>query len=212
MANGTVTSFNNNSTDPTIIYYGTVTDLMGDIYNVTDPGFNNSNFSIGGTATFSITTVVDAEGNFTAFGVKPGAPAPPPTTITGPYTGDITANIGDVYTVTGKEAVVTGNLIINGGTIIVEQQAQVNGTSHQISQGGVMFTRKGGNTNGNISINTGGCMKVVNNGTVRGNIGINAAGKIMIGNQNGPGFITGTLDVQGGLRAMQVSPDSKIVS
>jgi len=139
-------------------------------------------------------------------------PSPPPTNITGPYKGDLTANVGDVITVTGTSAVVAGNIIINGGKVIVEQGAQVNATaSHQISKDGVFVARKGGQVNGNININTGGNLKVINKGNVVGNINVNQAGRIMIGNQNGPGFVTGTLDIQG-MRGMQVTPDSKITS
>jgi hypothetical protein len=135
-----------------------------------------------------------------------------PKNITGPFTGDITANVGDVYTISGASAIVTGNILINGGTVFVEQSAQVIGNGHQIGNQGTFVARKGGNINGNIGMSTGGNLKVVNKGNLNGNIAVNQAGRIIIGNNNGPGFVTGTLDVTGGLTAMHITPDSKLIS
>ncbi len=135
-------------------------------------------------------------------------PVGTPSTIDGPWSKDVIANAGDVVTVTGAAAVVTGNLIVNGGKIIIEKDARVTGTAHQVS-GGVFVTRKGGTVNGPIGVNQGGNLKVVNKGTVNGNITVNQAGRMIVGNDNGPGFIKGSLTISG-LRDMQVTSDSKI--
>jgi hypothetical protein len=135
-------------------------------------------------------------------------PVGQPSTINGPWNKDVVANAGDVITITGAAAVVTGNLISTGGKIIVEQGANVTGNAHQVN-GGVFVARKGGTVNGPIGVNQGGNLKVVNKGTLNGNITVNQAGRMIVGNDNGPGFVKGSLTISG-LRDMQVTPDSQI--
>lgn len=186
-------------------------DETGDIFNFLDPNFPNAGLKLNDSCTFDLAQSPKDPTVYIASNLQVLVLAAPKNIIA-PYTGNITANVGDVYTISGAAAIVTGDIIINGGKVIVEQSAQVNGAKiHQITMDGVFVTRKGGQVNGNININTGGNLKVINKGNVVGNINVNQAGRIMVGNQNGPGFVTGTLDIQG-LRVMQVTPDSKIVS
>lgn len=186
-------------------------DETGDIYSFQDTNFPNTGLNVGDACTFDIVQSPKDPTSFFATNLQ-RLVATPPKNITGPFTGDITSNVGDVYTISGSTAVVTGNIIINGGKVIVEQDAQVHATSaHSITNDGVFVARKGGTVNGTIGINSGGNLKVVNKGNVVGNINVNQAGRIMVGNQNGPGYVTGTLDIQG-LRDLRVTPDSKITS
>lgn len=109
--------------------------------------------------------------------------------------GAITANVGDIYTISSAAAIVTGAVTINGGKVIVDQNATINGAV-TIGADGILVARGKGKVNGAIIVNTGGSMKVVNNGHVAGTVVASQAGRMIIGNDNGPGSITGTITIQ----------------
>ncbi|MEO8759875.1 MAG: hypothetical protein ABI388_02395 [Bacteroidia bacterium] len=141
-------------------------------------------------------------------------PTGKPQTITAPYSGpDLTANLGDTITITAKgssDPSVTCNVTINGGIVIVDGGAVLAGS---VNVGGGIVEVKGmGQVKGSISINTGGSLKVVKMGNVSGTVHAGQAGRIMVGNTEGAGTINGTIDVKGGLRGLQVCPNSQIIS
>ena len=184
-------------------------DETNEILPFRDSAFPSSGLAVNSPCTFTVETDPANPKLFYATNLKGLAvPVPPPTTITGPFTGDVTVNAGEVATITGAAAIVNGNLILNGGKIIVEQNAQVTGTLHTITDG-ILVVRKGGQIKGSVGIESGGSLKVVNKGQVKGNIAINQAGRVIIGNENGPGFINGTIDIFR-IRKFSVTIDSKI--
>jgi hypothetical protein len=204
MATGNVTLVNRNGIS------GTVTvDETNEVLNFSDSNFPSTglNDTTNTACTFDIVDDVNNPGQSIANNLKQLVAAAPQN-ITGPYTGNITANVGDVYTISTAKGVVNGNITINGGKVIVEQNAVING-SVNVSGDGIIVAKGGGQIRGNIGINTGGSLKVVNNGTIKGNIGINQAGRMIVGNANGPGFITGTVDIQK-IRKFDVSAGSTI--
>jgi uncharacterized protein with beta-barrel porin domain len=212
MSNGNVTSFTNNSTDPSIIYYGTITDSdTGEVFNVTDIGFNSSNFPTPNEAVaYTITTDADAEGNYTAFGVRP-APTVNKIVINSSSSANVTANANDEVTITGKGTTVTGSVVINGGRLIVDASAQLAPSTGTINiSGGVMIVKGGGTVvNGGVVINSGGNLKVVKGGTVNGGVVINGGGRMIIGNAGGPGTINGAISAQR-IRGFEITAGSTL--
>lgn len=205
IASGTVTSF---SSGVNTNNQGTVTvDETDEIMPVVDRNFTSANFSIGQEVTFTITT--DDNGNSIASGVQV-APTGQNVTITTSSSNPITANMGDVYTIKGKGTVVSGNISINGGKVIVDQNAVIQpaaGAGITVS-GGVMVARGSGQVTGTvININQGGSLKAVNGGSItNSNISINQGGRMIAGNANGPGTIAGTISITG-VRGVRVAED-----
>jgi hypothetical protein len=183
-------------------------DETGDIFNFQDTNFPNTGLKLNGSCTFDLIQSPKDPTSFYATNLAV-APAPRLQTINGP-TGDITALVGDVITITSSAAVVNGTITISGGKVVIDQNATVNGPVN-VNADGIIVAKGGGSITGNIGMSTGGSLKVVKNGSITGNVIASQAGRIIVGNQNGPGFITGTLDIQG-LRDLRVTPDSKIVS
>jgi hypothetical protein len=128
--------------------------------------------------------------------------------ITGP-SGSITAGPNDVYTITGTGAVVTGNVVINGGRVIVDAGAQVNGPVNVTADGIIVARGNGTQVTGNVTINSGGSLKVVKTAVVTGTIGINGGGRMIAGDTTGPGTITGLVDIAG-IRKVDISAGSVI--
>ena len=136
------------------------------------------------------------------------APAPRTQTISGPVTQDVTALVGDIITITGAAAIVTGNLVINGGKIIIDQDAQVTG-SGSVNSDGILVARGKGKVMGGIIVNSGGNLKVVNKGKVVGGIIVNSGGRMIVGNGNGGGIISGAITIQS-IRNVSITADSVI--
>ncbi len=128
-------------------------------------------------------------------------------TVSGP-SGSITANEDDVYTISSKAGVVSGSVVINGGKVIVEQNAQINGPVN-VTADGMLVARGGAQVVGNVTINSGGSLKVVKTGVVNGSVGINGGGRLMVGNADGIGTITGLVDIAG-IRRVDISAGSVI--
>jgi hypothetical protein len=136
--------------------------------------------------------------------------APPPRnqSITSAVTQDITALVGDIITISTAAAVVTGNITINGGKVIVDQDAQITGNV-TVNSDGIFVARNKGKIMGSIGINSGGSLKVVNKGKIVGNIGISQGGRMIIGNQNGGGIVTGAISIAS-IRSVSITADSTI--
>jgi hypothetical protein len=182
-------------------------DETGDIFNFSDPNFPNTGLSVNSICSFTLST--SPKGTTIASSLA-ALTMNPPQVINTSVSENITAILGDVITIT-KGAVLTGNVTINGGKVIVDQSAQIQG-SVNVTADGIIVARGGGQVNGNsIGINSGGSMKVINGGSVTGNsIGINQGGRMIIGNSNGPGTITGPISITG-IRDISVTPDSSII-
>ena len=123
---------------------------------------------------------------------------------------DITASRGQVFKIT-KGATLTGSVIINGGKVVVDQNSTING-SINVNSGGIMVAKSGGQVmgNGGVIINSGGSLKVVGGGKVNnGSIIINGAGRMIVGDNSGPGAISGTMNITG-IRGIKVADNSTI--
>jgi hypothetical protein len=164
-----------------------------DVFPFQDPNFLNTGLIIGSPCTFDLITDPNDPTAYIAVNLQPLVLAAPQN-ITGPYTGNITANVGDVYTISSAAAIVTGNVTINGGKVIVEQNAQLNGAVN-VSGDGIIVARGGGQVKGGVTMSSGGSLKVVNKGKITGSITMSQAGRMIVGNDNGPGFIAGTVDI-----------------
>ncbi|HXB40775.1 MAG TPA: hypothetical protein VNZ49_09550 [Bacteroidia bacterium] len=182
-------------------------DETGEILPYSDRNFPNTGLNLNDPCTFDIFPDPMNPGSYVATNLQKIGVVPP-TNITQPFNGNVTSNPGDVITISGAAAVVTGNLIINGGKIIVEQSAQVNGNAHQLNDG-ALVARQGGLIKGGINVDNGGNLKVVNKGKIVGPINVNMGGRMIVGNDNGPGFITGTIDILK-IRRFDITGDSKI--
>ena len=180
------------------------------IYGFSDPNFPKTGLQVNSPCSFDLVPDPSDPSGLTtiATNLQTYTPAAPKN-ITGPYTGDITANAGDTYTITGNAAIVNGNIIINGGIVYVEQNAQVIGKSHQVGAGGTFVVRKGGTAMGGVVVATGGNLRVVNNGIVNGSLSTSNAGVIIVGNNNGPGAINGSLNLNG-VRSLKVNSNSTL--
>jgi hypothetical protein len=205
MATGIVYSINQDSSGLPPTTGQVQQDETGEIFTFSDRNFSNLGLKVNDPCTFDL--FLSISGTYTAENLQPFV-ASPPQNITGPYTGDITANVGDVYTISSAAAVVTGNITINGGKVIVDQNAQVNGTVN-VSADGIIIARGGGQVKGGVTMSTGGSLKVVNKGKITGNITMSQAGRMIVGNANGPGFITGTVDIQK-IRRFDITAGSSI--
>ncbi|HXU27052.1 MAG TPA: polymer-forming cytoskeletal protein [Bacteroidia bacterium] len=182
-------------------------DETGDIFDFSDQSFSGTNLQPNDHCTFVLGPNPHNPAGMLATNLQPLVPLPPQN-ITGPYTGNITANVGDVYTISSAAAVVTGNVTINGGKVIVEQNGQINGAV-DVSGDGIIVARGGGQVKGGVTMSTGGSLKVVNKGKINGNITMSQAGRMIVGNANGPGFINGTIDIQK-IRSFDVTAGSII--
>lgn len=202
MATGIILSINPDGASGTV-----QVDETGEVLPFNDAKFSSSGLAVGDRCTFNVLMDLST-GLFYAASIQPLASVPPPKTITDAFNGDVTVNVGEVVTITGPAAVVTGNIIINGGKVIVEQNAVVTGKTHSVIDG-VLVARKGGQVKGGINIDGGGSMKIVNKGKVTGGINIQSAGRLIVGNDNGPGFITGSIDILK-IRKVTITADSSI--
>lgn len=171
-------------------------DETQEIVPYSDKNFPNTGLNLNSPCTYDLVDDPSNPGQYMATNLQPiPTPAPTPTTITGPYTGDLNAGNGTTFIVTGSAAVVTGNIIINGGTVIVEQNAQVNATSAHSVIGGVLVARKGGYVKGTLNVDGGGSLKIVNKGKLTGGINVSGALRVIVGNDNGGGIISGDITI-----------------
>ncbi|HRD39858.1 MAG TPA: hypothetical protein PLC65_14610, partial [Bacteroidia bacterium] len=59
-----------------------------------------------------------------------------------------------------------------------------------------VVARKGGIIKGSLNINHASTLKVVNKGVIKGNVVINNANRLIIGNDNGGGILSGTITIE----------------
>ncbi|HTA61611.1 MAG TPA: hypothetical protein VK835_04115 [Bacteroidia bacterium] len=182
------------STDPT---------TPGPIYPFNDNNFPSLNLEDGEKCFFDLTDKNVAI-NLRAFTNT--------QTITGPYTGDLVANSGDVITIKTAAAVINGSITINGGQVNLNNNASIaKGTPVNVNANGVLVARTGGQVNGGVIMNSGGSLKVVNGGKVLGGVVANSGNRLQVGNKKGPGSISGTLSITG-IQDFNMTSGSSITS
>jgi hypothetical protein len=180
------------STDPT---------TPGPIYTFKDPNFPNLHLEDGDKCVF------DLDDTNTAYNLRAASNS---QVITGPYNGNLIANPGDVITIKTAAAIVSGSITINGGQVNLNNNASIApATTININANGVFAARTGGQVNGGVVINSGGSLKVVNGGKVLGGVVVQSGNRLQVGNKNGPGLISGPLDISG-IQAFNMTPDSSI--
>ncbi|MCD6065177.1 MAG: hypothetical protein K0S33_3 [Bacteroidetes bacterium] len=176
------------SIDPTNAQFGTVRETETDeVYNYDDPTFKEKGLAVGSAVTFKI----DYQQK------EPVATDLQPYTATErlintPVDGPIESVAGETIRV-GRGGMVRGNVsILNNGVLFVEDSGSVEGEI-SVGTGSNAIIRKGGIVKGNISVSNGSVLKVVNKGTVKGNISYSSGNRLIIGNDNGGGTVTGSV-------------------
>ena len=191
-------------------------DETGETFTFDDPNFPNTGLTTqapNNSCTFDIVShiIIGPTGRpvivYSATNLQV-APATRTQTINTAYSGDITALVGDVITITSAAAVLTGNVTVNGGKVVIDSSAQVVG-SININSDGIVAVKNKGTVRGNIVINSGGNLKVVNKGKLMGSIVIQQAGRMIVGNDNGSGSIMGAIDITQ-IRHLTITADSTI--
>ncbi len=184
MALGKVESID--AVDPSL---GTIIeDESGQSYAYSDPNFKLTGLVVGSPCTYDIDYTAKIP---VATNLKPYTPAT--TDITTVVTGPVTVNPGETYTVK-KGGVVNGAINVVNGNLIAEDTGTVNGDVTIDSQGSFVV-RKGGVVNGAINVVNGSACKIVNKGVVKGAINVGNANRIIIGNTNGGGIISGEITI-----------------
>ena len=177
------------SIDPRDSQFGTITESeTGDVYNYHDPLFAQKGLALGDTVIFSISyeekdpvatdleKYVSTERNIN-------------TEVMGP----ITSAEGETIRI-GKGGIVRGGVvIINNSSLFVEDTGLIDGGDLTVEAGSNATFRKGGQIKGNININNGSLLRVINKGVVKGNIVFNSGNRLIIGNDNGGGTVTGSI-------------------
>ncbi len=184
MALGKVDSIN-----PSNPASGTVKeDETEQIYPYEDKNFPSTGLKVGDPCTYDIDYSVERP-------IATNLQAYVPTTrdITTPVEGPITVNVGETLNIK-KGGMVKGNVNVMNANLIVEDTGSIEGNVEVNSQGS-FIVRKGGMVKGNINVLQGSACKVVNKGNIKGNINVVSANRLIVGNDNGGGTITGSITV-----------------
>lgn len=177
------------SIDPNNDSIGTIKeDESEQIYPYNDPNFKATGLKVGDPCTYDIDYSADRP---VATNLKSYVPTE--QEITTVVQGPLTVNTGETLKIK-KGGMVNGNIVVNNANLIVEDTGGVTGEITVDAQGSFII-RKGGMVNGNIVVNKGSACKVVNKGNVKGNIVVNSANRLIVGNNNGGGTITGAITV-----------------
>jgi hypothetical protein len=197
MATGTITTVNPDKISGTITL-----DDDGGTY-----GFSDTNFPSTGLApTNPATTAIDfEEPTPIGTGVEPVI-IEPPVEITTTVTQDFTVGKGQSLVVRNKGHV-KGNVVIGSGSLTVQGGGLVEGNI-TVSDGGNVNLRNNGHVKGNVVIGSGNVMKIVGGGKLEGSLTITKSNKLIIGNDNGGGIITGTIDIKK-IRRVEITSTSK---
>lgn len=173
-------------TDPpeTIIY-----DFEATVFNVNDP------------VSFDIDPATGK-----AINVKLVTAAPSSRDVTGP-SGGFTVQPNETVTVKNG-GVVTGDITVNAGKLIIGNGGQHTGVL-TIINGGSAIIRGTGNRTGTVDGQDGTTLKVVNGGTSSGDVSITKASHLIIGNANGGGKVNGAITIQK-IRKVIITATSKV--
>jgi hypothetical protein len=177
-------------------------DETGDLIPFTDPNFAKLGLTVGDPVAY---TLDPNSKELIAINLAVVAPPLKEIEITGPSAG-FKINANETYILKGAAAVVTGDIDITSGKLIAGKDSSVKGNI--TGNDATIVARNKGSLNGNITI-TDGALKVVTGGCVTGNVVITNRARIIIGNDEGPGKITGTLSVQHAT-LLTITKDSKI--
>lgn len=199
MALGIVNSID----DPSNPVSGTIKeDETEQVYPFKDENFPSQGLGVGARVTYDIDYTIPSP---VATNLK--AYVPTTTEITSAVQGPLSVSPGETLIVK-KGGNVKGGININNGNLFVEETGIVEGDITVNNQGS-FIVRKGGTVNGTINVNSGSAMKVVNKGNVKGGINIICANRLIVGNSNDGGFITGGIVVDK-IRKVTITPTSKI--
>ncbi|MBN8693805.1 MAG: hypothetical protein J0L69_11450 [Bacteroidetes bacterium] len=185
MALGTVETID--AADPSV---GTVAEAeSGKTYPYNDKDFATKGLQVGDPVTYDIDYTVD---NPIATNLQKYVPTT--TEITTPVAGPYNVANGETLKVKGGGKI-TGAITVNSANLIVEDGGTVEGDVSVTNQGNVV-ARKGGVIKGAINVNHGSALKVVNKGVIKGAINVNNANRLIIGNDNGGGIVTGAITIE----------------
>lgn len=157
-------------------------------YPFSDSNFPSSGLAVGSPCTYDIdyTDKAPVATNLNSY-------TPTETVITTAVSGPITVNSGETLKVKNG-GVITGTVIINNGIMFVQGTGEVNGDV-TVNNEGSAVVRNGGKITGNIGINNGCALKVKNGGKIIGNIQVSQANRIIIGDDDGGGSVTGSITI-----------------
>ncbi len=177
------------SIDPVSPVKGTIKeDESEQVYPFEDKNFPGTGLKVGDPCTYDIDYSSDRPlaTNLMAY-------TPTEKEITTVVQGPLTVNVGETLKIK-KGGMVNGNIVVTNANLIVEDTGGVTGQITVDAQGSFII-RRGGMVNGNIVVNKGSACKVVNKGNVKGNIVVSSANRLIVGNDNGGGTITGAITV-----------------
>ena len=183
MALGKVETINADPATGTIIE-----DETGQVYGYNDPNFAKTGLKVGDPCTYDIDY---AQRVPIASNLQPYTPTE--TVITTTVSGPITVNVGESLKVKngGK---VNGTVVVNNGNLFVQGTGEIIGDV-TVNQEGSLVARNGGKITGSVIVNSGSALKVKNGGTVKGNIQVNQANRVIIGDTDGGGVISGSITI-----------------
>lgn len=196
MALGKVTTINPDNIS------GTITeDESGQTYGFNDPNFPNTGLVVGSPCTYDIdyTQRTPIASNLAAY-------TPTEIEITTPVNGPITVNPGETLRIKNG-GVVTGTVVIRNGNLFVQGTGQVNGDVTVDAEGSAIV-RNGGVVTGTVVILSGSALKVRSGGMIRGNVEVNKANRVIFGDSNGGGNLTGSLTIDK-IRKITITATSK---
>jgi hypothetical protein len=195
------------SIDPIDNTKGTVReDETNEVFNYSDDEFATKNLAVGDSCSFDVdyTLRQPVATNLQKVTIVPTK------VINREETGPLTILAGE--TVIVKEGGnVKGDIKIINGKLVVAANGATEGRT-DISEGGRLVVKEGGNVKGDIHIVKGSALKIIGGGKVTGNIYIpkaNSLNRFILGNADGPGSITGALDMFR-VRNISITAESKI--
>jgi hypothetical protein len=177
------------SIDPVSSVKGTIKeDESEQVYPYEDKNFPSTGLKVGDPCTYDIDYSAErpVATNLMAY-------TPSTTDITTTVQGPISVGAGETLNVK-KGGMVNGAINISNGNLFVEDTGNVTGNV-TIENQGSFIVRRGGMVNGAINVSSGSAFKVVNKGVVKGAINIVSANRLIVGNANGGGTITGAITV-----------------
>jgi hypothetical protein len=198
MALGKVESID--AANPTI---GKITeDETGLTYPYNDPNFPNTGLKQGNPCTYDIDYSVPSP---IATNLLPYVPTTRDITTAVP--GPLTVAVGETLNVK-KGGMVNGAINVTNGNLMIEDGGAVIGDI-AIDNQGSFTVRKGGMVTGAINVTNGSACKIINKGNVTGAINVASANRLIIGNANGGGIITGSITVDK-IRKLTITATSTI--
>jgi len=177
------------SIDPNNDTIGTIKeDESEQIYPYNDPIFKTKGLQVGSPCTYDIDYSAKQPIATNLF-----AYTPTEVEITTTVSGPLSVKSGETLKVR-KGGMVNGTIVVDNGNLFVEDTGGVTGNI-TINNQGSFIVRKGGMVNGTIVVDSGSACKIVNKGNVNGTIVIASANRLIIGNANGGGIVSGGITI-----------------